>query len=124
MRRVLPAVKQCNTVCRYTSLSGWTQSRSRERLGKSQLVLLGLWLKQRGYAFWSLGHCYSPMMEYKRQLGHRIWPRDDFRRLLARHRGPFEYSAQAIAAAECAGFRRLADGDCVDAEELLAACEQ
>ena len=47
----------------YTSLSGWTQQRTRERPGKSQLVLLGLWLQLRGYEFWSLGHCYSPAME-------------------------------------------------------------
>ena len=25
-----------------------------------------------------------------RQLGHRVYPRDAFRRLLRRHRGPFE----------------------------------
>ena len=41
------------------------------------------------YAFWSLGHCYSPEMDYKRQLGHRIYTRAEFRALLQRHRGPF-----------------------------------
>jgi hypothetical protein len=40
--------------------------------GTSQLVLLGLWLQRKGFAFWSLGHCYSPQLEYKRALGHRI----------------------------------------------------
>ncbi len=104
----------------YTSLSGWTGQRTRERHGKSQLVLLGLLLKQRGYEFWSLGHCYSPMMEYKRQLGHRIWPREDFRALLKVHRGPFELAVEHGAAAELSGFERLADGDCVSAGELLS----
>jgi hypothetical protein len=103
----------------YTSLSGWTQQRTRERAGKTQLVLLGLWLKKRGYEFWSLGHCYSPMMEYKRQLGHRIWPREDFRALLKSHRGPFELTADAAAEEEKLGFRRLADGDSIEASELL-----
>ena len=31
-------------------------------LGTVQLVLLGHWLQSRGYAFWSMGHCYSPHM--------------------------------------------------------------
>jgi hypothetical protein len=103
----------------YTSLSGWTQQRTRERAGKTQLVLLGLWLKKKGYEFWSLGHCYSPMMEYKRQLGHRIWPRDDFRALLKSHRGPFELTAGTVAEDEKLGYRRLADGDSIEAVELL-----
>jgi hypothetical protein len=104
----------------YTSLSGWTQQRTRERHGKSQLVLLGLWLKKRGYELWSLGHCYSPMMEYKRQLGHRIWPREDFRALLKLHRGPFELTAAERAEAERSGFQRLVDGGSICADELLS----
>ena len=48
----------------YTSLSGWTATRTAEAHGTTQLVLLGLWLQARGYAFWSLGHCYSPVSEY------------------------------------------------------------
>lgn len=43
----------------------------------------------RGYAFWSLGHCYSPELDYKRALGHRILPRWDFIRLLRQYRGSF-----------------------------------
>lgn len=43
----------------------------------------------RGYAFWSLGHCYSPELDYKRALGHRILPRWDFIRLLREYRGSF-----------------------------------
>ena len=64
-------------------------------MGTTQLVLLGRWLQARGYAFWSLGHCYSPSMDYKRRLGHRVLPRADFLRKLRRHRGPFV----AVAAA-------------------------
>ncbi len=59
------------------------------------------------------------MMEYKRQLGHRIWPRDDFRALLKQHRGPFQLAEENTAAAERGGFRRLNDGDSVSACELL-----
>jgi hypothetical protein len=44
----------------YTSLTGWTSLRSREAFGAAQLALLGRWLQARRYAFWSLGHCYSP----------------------------------------------------------------
>jgi hypothetical protein len=104
----------------YTSLSGWTQQRTRERPGKAQLVLLGLWLRKRGYELWSLGHCYSPQMEYKRQLGHRIWPREDFRALLKLHRGPFELKPE-LTASEERGFTRLADGESACAEHLLSA---
>mmetsp|Transcript_57430 Transcript_57430/g.122164 ORF Transcript_57430/g.122164 Transcript_57430/m.122164 type:complete len:395 (+) Transcript_57430:256-1440(+) len=73
----------------YTSLSGWTGARTSEAFGTIQLVLLGRCLEKKGYAFWSLGHCYSPQMEYKRQLGHRIYPRQDFLKLLHKHRGDF-----------------------------------
>jgi hypothetical protein len=104
----------------YTSLSGWTQKRTRERPGKSQLVLLGIWLMKKGYEFWSLGHCYSPQMEYKRQLGHRIWPREDFLTLLKCYRGPFENLPGAGTPFESSGFSVLADGECACAEELLA----
>ena len=68
----------------------WTAERAANEtlaLGTSQLVLLGRWLQSRGYAFWSLGHCYSPQMEYKRQLGHRVYPREAFLALLRQHRG-------------------------------------
>ena len=74
----------------YTSLTGWTGERTASgSIGTVQLVLLGRWLQLRRYGFWSLGHCYSPEMEYKRQLGHRIYSRTEFRGLLKRHRGPF-----------------------------------
>ena len=43
----------------YTWLSGWAGERTAEAHGTSQLVLLGLWLEERGFAFWSLGVTYS-----------------------------------------------------------------
>jgi hypothetical protein len=108
----------------YTSLSGWTGLRNEDSLGTVQLVLLGRWLQQRGYAFWSLGHCYSPEMDYKRQLGHRIYTRSEFRALLKQHRGPFDPMAVTtsnIANVQEAGstFRPLRDGDTVDSITLL-----
>lgn len=81
--------------CVYTSLSGWTEQRTADALGTSQLVLLCKWLQRKGFAFWSLGHCYSPEMDYKRQLGHRVLPRWDFIGLLKKHRGDFELGADA-----------------------------
>lgn len=99
----------------YTSLSGWTGERTPEALGTTQLVLLGRWLQQRGYAFWSLGHCYSPEMDYKRQLGHRIYPRNDFLALLREHRGAFRH-ADVL---EPATLRPLQDGESCDARSLL-----
>lgn len=111
----------------YTSLSGWTGERSHNSVGTAQLVLLGRWLQTRGYAFWSLGHCYSPQMDYKRQLGHRIYPRDDFRQLLRRHRGPFELGGCGRSldgggeeAEATAPFEPLRNGDAVNETELLS----
>ena len=79
----------------YTSLSGWTEERNAEGTGTAQLVLLGRWLQQCNYMFWSLGHCYSPAMEYKRSLGHRVFPRQDFLHLLKQHRGEFRRSGSS-----------------------------
>lgn len=100
----------------YTSLSGWTEDRTAEGTGTAQLVLLGRWLEHRGYAFWSLGHCYSPEMEYKRRLGHRIFPRSDFRALLAQHRGQFRTEKGS------SNFVSLQPGDTVAAADLLSMC--
>lgn len=74
----------------YTSLSGWTEERTSEGFGTAQLVLLGRWLQQHSFVFWSMGHCYSPEMDYKRQLGHRVVPRYCFLALLQAHRGVFD----------------------------------
>jgi len=70
----------------YTSLSGFYEV---DGAGTVQLVTLGKWLEHQGFAFWSLGHCYSPHMDYKRQLGHRVYPRAAFLQKLRRHRGSF-----------------------------------
>ena len=69
-------------------------------------------------AFWSLGHCYSPEMDYKRRLGHRIYPRADFLALLHRHRGTFEVGGGASAEPE-GPFAGLRDGDAVAATLLV-----
>jgi len=102
----------------YTSLSGWTEERNSDGLGFAQLVLLGRWLQRKGYAFWSLGHCYSPEMDYKRELGHRIFPRTDFLAFLKEHRGRFRLDASASGSSgtQCLG---LEDGERCDAQQLL-----
>ena len=82
----------------YTSLSGFNV-RSDAAVGTVQLVLLGRWLEQRGYAFWSLGHCYSPEMDYKRRLGHRVLPRHAFLDRLQQVRGEFRARADGAATA-------------------------
>ncbi len=47
----------------YTSLTGFSARASDAtavgaNVGTIQLVLLGRWLSSKGYAFWSMGHCY------------------------------------------------------------------
>lgn len=101
----------------YTSLSGWTGARTSEALGTIQLALLGRWLQLRGYAFWSLGHCYSPCMEYKRQLGHRVYPRYDFLELLHMHRGEFRLPKDAVPVG-------LITGDTIASTSLLDDIEE
>ena len=105
----------------YTSLSGWTGKRTADAVGTVQLVLLGRWLQQRGCAFWSLGHCYSPEMDYKRQLGHRIYTRAEFRALLQKHRGPFEWRTadEEAAALQCGERVNLRSGDRCGEADLL-----
>jgi hypothetical protein len=39
---------------------------------------------------------YSPELDYKRQLGHRVLPREDFRRLLKKYRGSFYRDKQGL----------------------------
>jgi hypothetical protein len=114
----------------YTSLSGWTQVRSAENYGTAQLVLLGRWLQKRKYAFWSLGHCYCPAMQYKRELGQRIFPRQDFLELLRLHRGPTflipppreedKGGEDGAASSDGDGFRALRPGDMAGGIELLS----
>jgi len=60
----------------YTSLSGFSSRQKRyNNCGKLQLILLANYLKEKGFAFWNLGH---PHMEYKKRLGSRIYTREDF----------------------------------------------
>lgn len=106
----------------YTSLSGWTGERSSDSLGTTQLVLLGRWLQQSGYVFWSLGHCYSPEMDYKRELGHRVYPRADFLSLLHKHRGCFR--TQPPKEVVDGTFRPLKAGDEREAGVLLEVPRQ
>ena len=82
-------------------------------VGTTQLVLLGKWLQMRGYAFWSLGHCYSPSMDYKRRLGHRVLPRAAFLAKLRCHRGSFDVDGPVSFADENSSlaFIPLEDGD-------------
>merc|ERR1711879_99086 len=101
---------------------GWTEERTAEGLGFAQLVLLGRWLQRHGYEFWSLGHCYSPEMEYKRELGHRIYPRADFLALLKQYRGPFRCDCVAAPPKGAADiFLPFEDGEACDAAMLLQA---
>ena len=52
------------------------------------------------------GHCYSPELEYKRALGHRIYPRWDFIRLLRRYRGVWTRDCANCGALETAPDKR------------------
>lgn len=100
----------------YTSLSGFSL-RSADGLGWIQLACLGKWLEEKRYAFWSLGHCYSPHMEYKRQLGHRIYTRAEFLERLKRERGPFRCSPDQLS-------HQLGKGEEFDADTVLAGLQR
>lgn len=101
----------------YTSLSGFS-TRDAEGFGWLQLACLGKWLENRGYAFWSLGHCYSPKMEYKRQLGHQIYPRADFLARLKKHTGDFRLKDNTGTSAD-GSFVTLSDGEACDFSAML-----
>ena len=58
----------------YTSLSGF-HTQQHPSHGTAQLVLLGRWLEQQGFAFWNLGQPYMP---YKFSLGAREYSREAF----------------------------------------------
>ena len=61
----------------YTSLTGFMDRRDPDlcNAGKLQLIRLGEWLRDAGFAFWNLGH---PYMQYKLDLGAEITQRSDF----------------------------------------------
>jgi len=92
----------------YTSLSGFYEVPG---AGTVQLACLGKWLELKKYAFWSLGHCYSPVMDYKRQLGHRVYPRANFLKKLRQHRGNFRTSDAEADVSAVPDFAILADGE-------------
>uniref|UniRef100_A0A0G4FBI0 Uncharacterized protein n=1 Tax=Chromera velia CCMP2878 TaxID=1169474 RepID=A0A0G4FBI0_9ALVE len=101
--------------------------------GTAQLLLLGLWLEERGFSFWSLGHCYSPAMDYKRRLGHRVLPREAFLERLQEVRGPFirppsgDLGGRSLevggggesGGSKSKGFQPFAGDDSVAAKKLL-----
>lgn len=66
----------------YTSLTGFSDH-NRPNCGKLQLLKLGEYLREAGYAFWNLGH---PFMQYKLDLGAQILPRADFLKRWHLHR--------------------------------------
>jgi Leu/Phe-tRNA-protein transferase len=60
----------------YTSLTGFClKDKKYNNFGKLQLVLLAKYLQENNYSFWNLGH---PYMQYKFDLGAKIFPRKDF----------------------------------------------
>jgi Leu/Phe-tRNA-protein transferase len=63
----------------YTSLTGFMERSDPElsNCGKLQLLCLCEYLRDRGFAFWNLGH---PYMQYKLDLGAVITPRAEFLR--------------------------------------------
>jgi len=63
----------------YTSLTGFTtREKKYNNCGKLQLVLLNYYLKDNGLKLWNLGH---PQLQYKIDLGARIYNRANFLKL-------------------------------------------
>ncbi|MEA1914202.1 MAG: hypothetical protein U9N30_02700 [Campylobacterota bacterium] len=60
----------------YTSLSGFClKDKQHNNCGNLQLVLLAQYLEKEGCSFWNLGH---PYMDYKLQLGAKVYTRKEF----------------------------------------------
>jgi hypothetical protein len=60
----------------YTSLTGFSsKSKLYNNWGKLQMVLLAFYLEENRFDFWNLGH---PYMQYKFDLGAKLYSRDDF----------------------------------------------
>lgn len=63
----------------YTSLTGFTTKEKKyNNCGKLQLVLLNQYLKDNHIKLWNLGH---PQLQYKIDLGAKIYNRKDFLKL-------------------------------------------
>jgi len=63
----------------YTSLTGFTTRQKKyNNCGKLQLVLLNYYLRDKGLRLWNLGH---PQLQYKIDLGAKIYNRGDFLKL-------------------------------------------
>lgn len=62
----------------YTSLTGFSSKKKEyKNWGKLQMVLLAKHLENSGFSFWNLGH---PYMQYKFDLGAKVYKRLDFLR--------------------------------------------
>jgi len=60
----------------YTSLTGFSSKEKKyKNWGKLQLVLLSKYLQKNNYSFWNLG---QPYMQYKFDLGAKVYSRIDF----------------------------------------------
>jgi Leu/Phe-tRNA-protein transferase len=67
----------------YTSLTGFSSKEHAYRnYGTAQLVLLGRYLQENGFAFWNLGQSYMP---YKFHLGAKQYDRNAFLELWYNH---------------------------------------
>ncbi len=63
----------------YTSLSGFSSKEKKyKNYGTAQLVLLAKYLEENNFDFWNLG---QPYMDYKIELGAKIYNRFDFLKL-------------------------------------------
>lgn len=63
----------------YTSLTGFTtKDKKYNNCGKLQLVLLNYYLKENNFKLWNLGH---PQLQYKIDLGAKVYNRKDFLKL-------------------------------------------
>ncbi|XOB60931.1 hypothetical protein ACMC56_09970 [Campylobacterota bacterium DY0563] len=67
----------------YTSLTGFTNREKKyNNWGKLQLVLLNDYLSNNGFKLWNLGH---PQLQYKIDLGAKIYNRSDFLNMWNQH---------------------------------------
>jgi len=70
----------CGSV--YSSCTGFSRKESFPGTGSVQLAALGRWLEACGFAIWDLGMD----MEYKREIGGRLVPREEWARQIRQRR--------------------------------------